>query len=704
VEITASPGGLATSMRHVHDRSGALWVGWPGDLGRADDDARARAVAQLGERRLVAVDLPAADVSRYYDGFANGVLWPLFHYLLDKVRRDATLEWDAYRRVNEKFADAIVAAWQPGDPIWIHDYHLLLVPGMLRRRLPDAPIGFFLHIPFPSAEVFRILPWREQVLRGLLGADVVGFHTAEYAHHFRYAAAQLLGAEDLGDEVCFEDRRVRAGAYPIGIDVQHFTGLAGRRDVADQCERWRRNLLGRRIILGVDRLDYTKGIQRRLLSIERLFERWPAWRERLHFVQVAVPTRERNDEYAEFRRDVHELVGRINGRFGTPSWAPIHFLHRAISDVELVALYRAADVMAVTPERDGMNLVAKEFCACRTDDRGVLVLSELAGASAELREALLVNPFDVEATAATLRRALEMSAVEQQARMAALRATVEAGDVHAWADRFLADISAAATTAASAGPRVEDVAAPSLASAMSALRSAPSRILLLDYDGTLVPFAALPDLAFPDDELRALLTGLASDPGNHLHVVSGRSRGSLDAWLGDLAIGLHAEHGFWSRWPDESWQAVLTAPLAALAPIDTVLSDVARRTPGSFVERKGASLAWHYRMAEPLLAARRLDEVRRRIAPVLADELELIEGVKVLEVRARGADKRSCAQRILARATGAVFAIGDDRTDEDLFAALPEDAVTVRVGAGQSRARFRIDGPDEARALLRGLL
>jgi trehalose 6-phosphate synthase/phosphatase len=694
--VPGATGGLATAMRHVHDRSGSHWIGWAGHGGETATD--------LAERRFVPVELSADDVTGYYDGFANGVLWPLFHYLLGHLRADATNEWEAYRRVNERFADAIAAQYRPGDTIWVHDYHLLLVPALLRRRLPDAAIGFFLHIPFPAAEVFRILPWREQVLRGLLGADVVGFHTAEYAHQFRYVASQLLGAEDDGDDVLFEDRRIRAAAHPIGIDVAHFHEVANRPEVAAQAERCRADLQGRRILLGVDRLDYTKGIPRRLLAIERLFERWPAWREHLHMIQVAVPTREQNAEYAGFRSEVHELVGRINGRFGTSGWTPIHFMHRSIGEDELVALYRAADVMAVTPVRDGMNLVAKEYCAARVDERGALVLSEFAGAAAELREALLVNPYDVDATAAALRRGLEMSPVEQQARMTALRVTVAGGDVHVWAERFLADV---ATTAAR-NRELAPAAAPdigSLHAALATLRAAPRRTLLLDYDGTLVPFAPLPDLAFPDDDLRALLAALAGDPANHVHVVSGRSRESIDSWLGDLRIGLHAEHGFWARFPGSAWEPTIAAPHDALSVIATILADVARRTPGTFVERKRASLAWHYRLAEPLLAARRVEDARRRVRATMPPELEVIEGAKVLEVRARGADKRACARRILERSgPGAVLALGDDRTDEDLFAALPADAVTVRVGAGASRARFRLDSADEVRALLRGLL
>jgi trehalose 6-phosphate synthase/phosphatase len=705
VILSQSPGGLVSSMRNVHARSGSRWIGWTGDPGRPGEAARAQIAQALEARRLVGVELSAGEVSRYYDGFSNGVLWPVFHYLIERIKGDVTADWNAYRQVNERFAAVIADAWQPGDAIWVHDYQLLLVPGLVRRRLPEAVIGFFLHIPFPAADVFRILPAREPILRGLLGADLVGFHTAEYAHHFRYAATQLLGAEDHGDEVVFEDRRIRVGAFPIGIDVESFTSLAGQDEIAALTERWRTSMHGRRIVLGVDRLDYTKGIRRRLLAIERLFERWPTWREKLQFVQLAVPTRERTDEYIEYRRQVHELIGRINGRFGSPGWTPIHFVHRGFGPQDLVAMFRAADVMVVTPLRDGMNLVAKEYCASRIDDRGVLVLSELAGAAAELREALLVNPYDIDATAAAIRRGLEMSQVEQRVRMTALRGTIAGSDVHAWAERFLAELASAAVPAEEPEHPQVSAEAADLTTELAALRAAPRRLLLLDYDGTLVPFAPMPELAFPDDELRTILATLAGDPANEVHVVSGRSRASIDAWLGDLPIGLHAEHGFWSRWPQQSWASQLATPPEALGAVETAIVETVRRTPGSFVERKGASLAWHYRMAEPLLAARRLDELRRRLRPLLPAELEVLEGHKVLEVRTRGADKRACARRIVEAAGPevALLAIGDDRTDEDLFAALPREAITIRVGAGTSRARHRIDGHEDVRVLLRGL-
>ena len=706
VEVTPSSGGLVTALGHIHARPDSRWIGWAGDPGRTNDVDRERVASTLLDRGLIQVELTAGEVVRYYDGFSNGVLWPLFHYMTDRLRRSVTPDWNAYRQVNERFAATTAEVARPGDLVWIHDYHLMLTPALVRRRLPEALIGFFLHIPFPAADVFRILPWREALLRGLLAADVVGFHTADYAQHFRYAATQLVGAVEQGDELSFEDRCVRVGAYPIGIDASRLAARATEPDVAALAEEWRRRVHDHRIVLGVDRLDYTKGIPRRLLAIERLFEQWPDWRERLQFVQLAVPTRERGDEYVAFRREVHELVGRINGRFGTPGWTPIHFVHRSVNPTELSALYRVADVMLVTPLRDGMNLVAKEYCASRVDERGALVLSEMAGAAAELREALLVNPYDVHGVAAAIRRGLMMSPAEQEVRMRALRATVAGNDIDGWADRFLGDL--ARVPPQPGGPIAVDAATTPLSDALVGLRAAPRRLLLLDYDGTLVPFAALPDLAFPDDELRTLLASLAGDPSCSVHVLSGRGRASLDAWLGDLPIGLHAEHGFWARWPGEDWSSAPLPATEALAEVEAMMVELVRRTPGTFVERKDASRVWHYRMAEPLLAVRRLDELRRRMVAVIPPGLEILEGAKVLEVRGQGVNKGAAARHIVERMAApdgnlAVLAIGDDRTDEELFAALGSEAITIRVGPGVTCARHRVEGPHDVRALLRGL-
>src|ERR687889_940292 len=406
VEVQKSAGGLATGLLRPHEQSGGLWIGWSGVPEELTAAQHAELDQQLAAMRLVSVPLTADQVTRYHENFSNGALWPLFHYLLDQVPLHVR-DWDAYAEVNERFADIVAEHYRPGDLIWIHDYQLLLLPDLLRRRFPDARIGFFLHIPFPAEELFRTLPERERVLRGMLGADLVGFHTPAYLRHFAASLTQILGLTVDIDRVQLSDREVRLGVFPMGIDAQSFRTMAQApgMDAEVRALRGDHNL---KLLVGVDRLDYTKGIPRRLLAYERMLETHPDLRERVRLVQVAVPSRNNVEAYQEFRALVDGLVGRINGAFGTPRWVPVHYIYRGLAEPELVALYRAADVMLVTPLRDGMNLVAKEFIASRTDDDGVLILSEFAGASWELPEAIQVNPYDVDATAESYYRALEM--------------------------------------------------------------------------------------------------------------------------------------------------------------------------------------------------------------------------------------------------------------------------------------------------------
>jgi trehalose 6-phosphate synthase/phosphatase len=435
VRLTPSSGGLATGLRGVHAASGGWWIGWNGCTDALGAEAAESLDGRLAEMRAASVPLSPGEVIGFYEGYANGVLWPLCHYFIDQL--PLVIEgWDDYVRVNERFAEAAVAHAAPGDAFWVHDYHLMLVPEMIRQRMPNARIGYFQHIPFPSSELFSSLPEREALLRGLLGADVVGFHTESYVHHFGRATERLLGLPLEGGTVRVGMRRVEVGAFPMGIDVDRFAATA--RDPRTRLEsKLVRRSTNVTLFLGVDRLDYTKGIPRRLLAFERMLERHPELCERVRLVQVAVPSRASVRGYEAFRQQVDGLVGRINGRFGSAGWTPVHYLYRSVTEKELVALYLAADVMLVTPVRDGMNLVAKEFVACRDDEDGVLVLSEFAGAACELGGALLVNPYDVDGTAEAYHTALTMPEKERAGRMRALRARVMANDVKSWAEGFL---------------------------------------------------------------------------------------------------------------------------------------------------------------------------------------------------------------------------------------------------------------------------
>ncbi len=436
VTVTPSAGGLATGLKGPHQNSGGLWIGWPGDVSKLRDSQRQKLEARLAELRCVPMYLSPSEVSQYYEGFSNRVLWPLFHYLLDRIPLHSR-DWNAYRRVNEKFADLVAQHYQPGDLIWVQDYQLLLLPGLLRERLPDARIGFFLHIPFPASEIFRTLPWRDALLEGMLGADLIGFHTLSYVRNFVHSLLRIAGVPTNVDRVTFRGRQIRVAAFPMGVDAQAFAHNAALPEVATMVDEIRAQAADHKILLGIDRLDYTKGIPRRLLAVERLLEHEPSLRGRLRLIQVAVPSRTKVDAYEEFRHQVDELVGRINGAYGTINSTPIHYLYQSFNEKQLTAMYRAADVMLVTALRDGMNLVAKEFVAARTDDDGVLVLSEFAGAASELGEALIVNPYDVDGIADGIQKALEMPEEERKLRMSALRRRVNEFDVHRWAQTFL---------------------------------------------------------------------------------------------------------------------------------------------------------------------------------------------------------------------------------------------------------------------------
>ncbi len=702
--LQPSAGGLAHALWPMHARGDSLWIGWTGEA--ADDGGDGQPIAaRLRHDGLIPVAIPSALADAFYRGFSNSVLWPLFHYFPHLAVLDRGF-WEAYRKVNQLFAQAVARVWRPGDVIWVHDYHLMLLPGMLRERRPQARIGFFLHTPFPSAEIFRILPWRREILQGVVGADLVGFHVYDYLRHFRITAIRVLGVEGEGDHLLVEGRTVRLGTFPVGIDAERFRLALARDDEARaQLASLPGELKGRRLVLGVDRMDYTKGIPERLAGYERFLERFPRHHGQVELIQIGVPTRTGVEQYRALRGQVEGIVGRINGRFGTSDWTPVKYIFRPVPFPRLCAFYRHAHVALVTPLRDGMNLVAKEYLACKADGGdGVLVLSEFAGAAAELAEALLVNPFDTDAIAGAIHRALTMPAAERRWRLSHLLGRLAQAQARPWGETFVAALRSEGGSAQVYPPRLDGDERERL---LGAWRKAGGRALVLDYDGTLSEITPRPELARPDRPLLQLLRRLAGVSGVEIAVVSGRDRDTLDRWLGTLPVTLTAEHGRWLRDPGRGWEDMLAGCAPDWLPaVRRILDETTAATPGSFVEMKSASAAWHYRGANSEQADLRVRELAERLARLRADPpIELVHGKKVLEARVRGVSKGSVLLTWLAGKPAMDFLLvaGDDQTDEEMFERLPPNAWSVHVGSKPSRARWSLPEPTALRALLRQL-
>jgi trehalose 6-phosphate synthase/phosphatase len=698
-----SSGGLASAMKPLLQRRGGDWIGWAGN-GGGEGGVERQAVLQDWARaeHCFAIDLPADVATRFYEGYANQTLWPVFHNFPSQLKFDAT-GWQAYLEANRIFCRAVVERFQPGDLVWIHDYHLMLLPQMLRRELPDAAIGFFLHIPFPSAEIFPILPRREELLEGLLGADLLAFQTHGHLQQFRSALLRVLGLESKINEIALGSRLVRLEALPIGIAPEEYTALLDSDETTTHYAEWVSRYEGRKVLLAVDRLDYTKGVPERLRAYARLLRCSAEFREKVILIQIAVPTREGIGTYQDLRTEVNQLVGEVNGKLGTPDWTPLVYINRSIERAELVALYKLADVCWVGSLRDGMNLVAKEYVACKADGEGVLVLSEFAGAAAEMGEALLINPFDEDRTASAVERALSLDESERRYRMKVLHSRVLRNDVFKWGDRFLTLLQ----EAVAARGRYADTQPKRLlpAAVHAAYMRASRRLLILDYDGTLAPLADQPKLAGPPGAVVRLLAGLAADPHNCVALTSGRQAESLDRWFGDVEnMWLFAEHGAELKPPLSSWEPLRShAPTNWKSTVIPILEHFVDRTPGSFIEEKQYTVVWHYRMAEPEFGAWLANELVSMLEAMLAEtELRAFRGKKIVEIRPVWVNKGEALERLLAAQPEPdfLFAAGDDRADEDLFERLQDSAWTVHVGSGPTRAAYAVPDFESIRALL----
>ncbi len=705
LEFTPSVGGLATGLSSVSTDDGStLWIGWSGLPSDELSEAERHEIATtLRERHhAVPVDVSSRELELFYSGFCNDTIWPLFHYFPTYAEYNHDW-WHSYQEINRRFFEVLRKELREDATVWVHDYHLFLLPGLIKEVFPSVKVGFFLHIPFPSYELFRLLPWREELLDGMLGADLIGFHTYDYARHFLSSVRRLMGYDHSMGVIQTARRAVKVDVFPMGIDWSRYADAGTLPDVQRVLDTVSDRYHHQKLVLSVDRLDYSKGIPTRIRSFGRMLELYPELQGTVTLLIIVSPSRESVTRYMELKREVDELVSSINGQFSTLDWVPIYYQYQTASFEELSALYRRADVLLVTPLRDGMNLIAKEYLAARTDDHGVLVLSETAGAARELSEAIHVNPSDIDGIAGAIRDALLQPEEEQEHNIGEMRRRLERLTVQYWAQSFLDKLDGMAELQASY--RAQPITASVGREIVSRWQAASNRLLILDYDGTLVRFFRRPGQARPDAELLTLLSDLAAREGVQLVISSGRDRANLEGWLGELPVGLGAGHGAWIRMPGQDWDAASVGVPGWKDQIGPIIQSAVDRTPGSAIEEKDFSLAWHYRNSEPELANVRLAELRETLISLTSNlELSVLDGNRVLEVKPTHIHKGRVVHRFMEHGDwDLVMAIGDDATDEYMFQALDDAAISIKVGVGATAARYSIDGVGEVRQLLASL-
>ncbi|MBL7727061.1 MAG: bifunctional alpha,alpha-trehalose-phosphate synthase (UDP-forming)/trehalose-phosphatase [Dinghuibacter sp.] len=666
------------------------WFGWTGAYIKQQLRNPVEAQLQNGNK-FFPVYLPRRTAEGFYHNYCNRVLWPLFHFFPQHTHHHAQA-WKYYEAANELFFDQVQPHIRPGDVIWVHDYHLMLLPAMLRRAFPENPVSFFLHIPFPAHNIFCHLPRHERtaLLNGLLGADVIGFHTYGYAREFLYCLLRDLDLAHNHNTVEVQGRRVKTGIFPMGIDYQGIRQLAE----SDLCKRLsgqvQQQVGNTRLLLSVDRLDYTKGILNRLKAFSAFLLQYPEWRRRVVMMLVVAPSRREIESYAKMKNEIDEWVGKINGEFCENHWTPVVYQYRQLDMTELTALYHASDVALITPFCDGMNLIAKEYVASGNPDKSVLVLSEMAGAIHELRDAIPVNPFNVPDIVSAIYTALRMPPKHRRARNMRMHRRLNSYDVHRWAaDIMQLTLSMAQPEAGNMPQLLNETAEIQMA---RQLQQSNGAIFFLDYDGTLSPLATDESSAKPLPELLLLLELLCAKPGVTVVIISGRDRHTLERWFRHLDVELVSDFGGW-HYRNGSWRSLAEHPVLWKQQYRAMLEHAAPGLPGSHVEEKEFSLVWDYRVSDPELRELRVKELLDIYAPHELEQqrVELFKGAYSLVLRSSGTGKGSAVRRLLGeKQYDFILAAGDDDIDEDMFREVPAGSFTIRVGKGASIARYRL--------------
>ncbi|MFZ4262129.1 bifunctional alpha,alpha-trehalose-phosphate synthase (UDP-forming)/trehalose-phosphatase [Sphingobacterium sp. HJSM2_6] len=690
LNIIPSEGGLATGLNSIYQEEGSLWIGWPGFVPHNEEE-KLVVTTQLASLNLIPVFLTEGELEGYYEGFSNEVLWPIFHYHPSYAVYEQ-FYWETYSTVNEKFAQKIFEQnLLDSDKIWIHDYQLMLLPQLVRKHNAKLAIGYFQHIPFPPDELFRGIPWRDELLQGLLGADLIAFHTFNDTQHFLNACTHIIGTPIQNNYLRIGGRSVYVEVFPMGIDYEKFHELAQSVAIQERASEIRSSYKNQKFILSVDRLDYSKGILERLKAYESLLQHYPSLINQVVLYMLVVPSRDTVPKYKELHDEINRIVGHINAVYGTNEWTPISYFYNSYNIMELSALYVSADICLVTSLRDGMNLVCKEFIASKVTNNGVLILSEMAGASKELIGPLLVNPNSIHQIREAIRTAINMPLNEQRTRLDDSLEVVKKFNVRHWVKIFFKRLIEIKSI------QKQEIArriSPEIINNMlSQYNSSKRNLFFLDYDGTLISFNKDAEAAIPTHQLNETLAQLQANPNNQVVIISGRPKQTLANWFAQKKYFLVAEHGAWSNYPDYQWHTKNHISTRWKYPIKHIMSKFANITAGAFVEEKNYSLAWHYRKVQSGLGNLRSLELVDNLRYLLPHHgLQLLMGNKVIEVKNSELNKGKAAMEIVNHfQPDFIFAIGDDATDEDMFLELPKDTFTVNVGGRKSAARYYIE-------------
>ncbi|KAM3586532.1 Trehalose-6-P synthase/phosphatase complex subunit [Umbelopsis sp. WA50703] len=677
---------------------------WIGTLGMPTETLEDKTRADIKTRFITEHDCypvmaPDAEFEGHYEHYCKQVLWPNFHYVMlenpkSKVYQDDT--WKAYQTLNERFADTIAEIYQPGDTIWVNDYHLMLLPALLRERLPNAIIGFFLHIPFPSSEIFRCLPTRKELLEGVLKADLVGFQTYSFARHFLQTCSRILSLEANPSGIQMDSHYVSIGIFPIGIDIASLNEKRKNPDVDRWMEVLKEKYAGKKIIVARDKLDSIKGVRQKMLAFEKFLTNYPEWHGQVVLIQVALSTTEQN----ELQAHITDVVSRVNSKFSNIAYQPIVFLHQDISFSQYLALLTNADAALITPLRDGMNLTSHEYIACQQANHGPLILSEFTGTYGTFGACLRVNPWDYSQVSVAIHEALSMGEEEKDERWQSLYQNVATNTAQYWAGSFISELEKANTDTT----RRYSTQIPLLNSAtfQEIYAKGKKRLFLLDYDGTLAAFNKTPQAFSSPHRIHSILKKINQDPNNVIYVTSGRSKENLDEQLGKIPnIGLSAENGAYLKTPNGQWEDLFTDVDVSWKPAVMEIFDYyTERTPGSFIENKDISIVWHYRMADhPQYGAWQAAECQNHIMESIGKSttVHAIAGNQNIEVIPKDINKTAVAVRVLQTVQpDFIMAVGDDRADEELFAYINKldvpNVVTCTVGAKSTEALYFVNG------------